>query len=215
MDLRLAIAQQFGNPRGVLGDVVGRVMARGNGAFNVWVYAEIRRRSDPGAVSRVLELGHGPGVGLELLLAAYPEASVHGLEQSEAMIAQATKRNRAAVDAGRLELELGDATTVRSLGPFDLIAAVHVIYFWPDPLAPLTALREALTPGGTLAIGMLLRGDMPKGARENFPKFETRLYETEDDVREQLAAAGFLAVDVAVKPDAPGRNGLLVLARTS
>ena len=60
---------------------------------------------------------------------------------------------------------------------------------------------------------MLLRGDMPKGARENFPKFATRLYETEDDVREQLAAAGFLAVDVAVKPDAPGRNGLLVLAR--
>jgi len=77
---------------------------------------------------------------------------------------------------------------VRSLGTFDLIAAVHVIYVWPDPLAPLTALREALTPGGTLAIGMLLRGDMPKGARENFPKFATRLYETEDDVREQLVA---------------------------
>ena len=52
------------------------------------------------------------------------------------MIAQATKRNRAAVDAGRLELETGDATTVRSLGPFDLIAAVHVIYFWPDRRAP-------------------------------------------------------------------------------
>jgi SAM-dependent methyltransferase len=215
MDLRLAIAQQFGNPRGVLGNVVGRVMARGNGGFNVWVYEEIRRRSDPGAVSRVLELGHGPGVGLELLLAAYPQASVQGLEQSEAMIAQAARRNRAAVDAGRLELELGDATEARRLGPFDLIAAVHVIYFWPDPLPPLAALREALTPGGTLAIGMLLRGDMPKGARENFPKLATRLYETQDDVRGQLGAAGFLTVDVVVKPDAPGRNGLLVLARAS
>jgi trans-aconitate methyltransferase len=190
-------------------------MARGNGGFNAWVYAEIRRRSDPGAVSRVLELGHGPGIGLELLLAAYPEASVHGLEQSEAMIAQATRRNRAAVDAGRLAFELGDATEARSLGPFDLIAAVHVIYFWPDPVAPLTALREALAPGGTLAIGMLLRGDMPRGARENFPRFATRLYETEEDVREQLAVAGFPAVDVVVKPEAPGRNGLLVLARAS
>ena len=38
-------------------------MARGNGAFNVWVYAEIRRRSDPGAVSRVLESGLVPGSG--------------------------------------------------------------------------------------------------------------------------------------------------------
>jgi SAM-dependent methyltransferase len=131
------------------------------------------------------------------------------------MIAQATRRNRAAVAAGRLALELGDATEAPRLGPFDLIAAVHVIYFWPDPLAPLTALREALAPGGTLAIGMLLRGDMPRGAQENFPKLATRLYDTEDDVREQLAAAGFLAVDVAVKPDAPGRNGLLVLARAS
>lgn len=215
MDLRLAIAQQFGNPRGVLGRVVGRAMARGNGGFNSWVYAEIRRRLEPGAVSRVLELGHGPGVGLELLLAAYPEASVHGLEQSEAMIAQAGRRNRAAIDAGRLRLELGDATDAPRLGPFDLISAVHVIYFWPDPVPPLTALREALTPGGTLAIGMLLRGDMPSGARKNFPKLATRLYETEDDVRAQLAAAGLPDVDVAVKPDAPGRYGLLVLARAS
>ena len=213
MDPRLVFARQFGNPNGLLGEVVGRIKAKGNRGFNTWVYAGIRDRIDPAAVTRVLELGHGPGVGLKLLLAAYPETKVCGLEQSKSMIAQATNRNRAAVDAGRLDLHRGDATEVRSLGSFDLIAAVHVIYFWPDPLSPLTALREALTPGGTLALGMLLHGDMPKGPRENFPKIGTRLYETEDDIRGQLAAAGFTAVDVQVKPDAPGRNGLLVLAR--
>ena len=62
---------------------------------------------------------------------------------------------------------------------------------------------------------MLLRGDMPKGARENSPKVATRLRDRGRHFREQLAAAGFLAVDVAVKPDVPGRNGLLVLARAS
>lgn len=215
MGLRVAVARQFGNPNGFLGELVGRMMAKGNRGFNAWIYAEIRKRIDQGAVSSVLELGPGPGVGLELLLAAYPEASVLGLEQSKSMIAQASKRNRAAISAGRLDLRMGDATQAPSLGSFDLIAAVHVIYFWLDPLPPLTALRQALTPGGTLALGMLLHSDMPKGARENFPKIATRLYETENDVRGQLAAAGFGAVEVLVKPDPPGRNGLLVLASTA
>jgi hypothetical protein len=90
---------------------------------------------------------------------------------------------------------------------------VHVIYFWTDPLPALMALREALTSGGTLAIGMLLHRDMPRGARKNFPKLATRLCDTVDDVCAQLSTAGFTGIDVLIKPDAPGRNGLLVLAR--
>jgi SAM-dependent methyltransferase len=213
VDLRTAVAQHYGNPKGPLGHLVGRLMARGNSGFNAWLVAELGQRLQASAVRRVLELGHGPGVGLERLLTAFPDAEARGLEQSPAMVAQAARRNRTAIADGRLRLERGDATEAGRLGPFDLVAAVHVIYFWPDPTAPLAALRAALAPGGTLAIGMLLRADMPRGAREQFPKLATRLYDSDEDVRAQLAAAGFDDVDVVVKPDAPGRNGRLVLAR--
>jgi SAM-dependent methyltransferase len=94
-----------------------------------------------------------PALG-SALLAAFPDAAVFGLDRSAAMVAQA---NRAAIDAGRLQLQRGDIADSASLAPLDLIVAVHVIYFWPDPVTPLSALRAALGPRGMLALGYLGR----------------------------------------------------------
>jgi trans-aconitate methyltransferase len=213
MDPRLAFARQFGNPSGVLGGIAGRAMAKGNAGFNTWLVGSLAEQVPPAGVGRLLELGHGPGVGLGLLLAAFPDAAVFGLDRSAAMVAQATARNRAAIDAGRLQLQRGDVADSASLAPLDLIVAVHVIYFWPDPVTPLSALRAALAPRGTVALGYLPRPHMPKRAQQFFPRIGARVYETDDDLSDQLRAAGFANVDVRVKQDAPASGGRLVLAR--
>ena len=212
-DPRLAYARQFGNPSGVLGSIAGRAMAKGNAAFNRWLVGTLSAQVPPGGVGRLLELGHGPGVGLDLLLRAYPDTAVFGLDRSAPMIAQATARNRAAIDAGRLQLEHGDVAAIGKFAPLDVIVAVHVIYFWADPVTPLSGMRAALTADGTLALGYLPRPHMPKPAQQFFPRIGARVYETDDDLSEQLRAAGFANVEVTVKPDAPGSGGRLVLAR--
>jgi SAM-dependent methyltransferase len=107
------------------------------------------------------------------------------------MLAEATSRNRAAIAADRLRLVRGEAGEVSAFAPLDMILAVHVICFWADPVAPLEQLRAALAPSGVLALGLLLQSDIPARARESFPQIGGRVYETEDDVRRVLHAAGF------------------------
>jgi SAM-dependent methyltransferase len=215
MDPRLAFARQFGDPRGLLGTVVGRMMARRNAGFNEWLVQDLAQRVPSNGVRRLLELGHGPGVGLGLLLAAYPDAEVIGLDRSAAMVAQASSRNRQAVRSGRLELHRGEVAEAGRFAPLDLIVAVHVIYFWSNPVEPLEALRGALSADGVLALGYLLRERMPKPAQQNFPRIGGRLYDTDADLTEHLNAAGFDQVEVVVKPNAPVSGGRLVLAQGS
>jgi trans-aconitate methyltransferase len=207
------VARQFGYPQGLVGRLIGRGMARGNGDFNAWVVRSLHAQLGPDAVTRVVELGPGPGVGLACLLDAFPAARIWGVEQSSAMLGQARRRNAAALAAGRLELVQGDASTAQRFAPLDLILAVHVLYFWPTPVEELTRLRGALGTHGALALGYQLGPDMPPVARQQFPRAGHRLYGADDEVRQVLTEAGFTRIDIAVKGPADAPHGRLALAR--
>lgn len=207
--LKLNIARQFGDPKGLVGRVVGKGMAKGNAGFNGWVVDTLRADIEP---RRILEFGFGPGIAIASLLKAFPTAEVFGVDRSAAMVTEATSRNRAAIAAGRLRLIRGDAGAVSAFAPLDLIMAVHVVYFWADPVAPLKQLRAALAPSGVLALGLLLKDDMPARARENFPQIGGHVYATEDELRDVVLAAGFTSVEFRTKPDAPALSGRLALA---
>src|SRR6266545_4095218 len=187
------LARQFGYPRGL----VGRLVARGNRDFNTWVVQSLRKRRDLDGVTRVVELGPGPGVGLACLLDAFPRAQVWGVDQSSAMLGQARRHNTSAV---------------QGFAPLDLIVAVHVLYFWPDPVREITLLRAALAPTGTLALGYQLRPYMPRMAQQQFPRAGHRVYEADDEVRYVFTEAGFTDVEIVVKGPADAPHGRLALA---
>ncbi|HEX5121453.1 MAG TPA: SAM-dependent methyltransferase, partial [Pseudonocardiaceae bacterium] len=81
----MGLAQQFGHPSGLLGAIVGRGMAKGNAALSRWVVEQAAAHHEP-PVRRVAELGPGPGVGLEALLAQFPDAQVWGVDRSSVML---------------------------------------------------------------------------------------------------------------------------------
>jgi hypothetical protein len=54
----VGLAHQFGRPRGVLGALVGRGMARGNAALSRWVVQQAAELRDA-PIRRVAELGCG------------------------------------------------------------------------------------------------------------------------------------------------------------
>lgn len=207
----MGLAQQFGHPSGVLGAVVGRGMAKGNAALSHWV---VDRAADHlgGAPERVAELGPGPGVGLEALLAKFPDAKVWGIDISSVMLSQSRKRNRAAVEAGRLTLLEGGIATVGACAPADVVMANHVLYFWKDPVAELAELRSFLRPGGLLALGYQLRPNMPAMAQKRFPAAGHRLYETEAEVTAVAMAGGFSSVVHEVKGPAEAPEGRIMVA---
>jgi SAM-dependent methyltransferase len=93
----------FGRPKGVLRKLGGVIMARTNRAIAARVVELLNIRPS----DRVLEVGFGPGVGIQLLAEKATSGEVAGIDCSEEMVEQATARNAAAVECGRVELQLG------------------------------------------------------------------------------------------------------------
>ena len=208
------VARQFADPHGVLGWLIGRGMARSNGDFSRWAVLQMQQhlKQPP---RRIVEIGPGPGIGLEELLRRFPQAQVWGIDRSPEMLRQSRRRNRGAVDAERLSLVQGDVSAVRDLASVDLVAANHVLYFWRDPQQVLTTIRECLGPGGSIAVGYQLRQNMPGFAQKQFPREGFRLYDSEREVEALLEAAGFLGISHHVKGPADRVEGWLGLAATA
>jgi len=186
-------------------------MARGNAALSRWV-VEQAAAHHPDAVTRVAELGPGPGVGLEALLARFPDAQVWGIDVSSVMLSQSRKRNRAAVAAGRLTLLEGGVPALSASTPADIVMANHVLYFWRDPAAEMAQIRGFLRPGGLLALGYQLKQNMPAMAQRRFPPAGHRLYDTDDEVTRLAISAGFGSVTHLVKGSVEAPEGRVMLA---
>jgi len=186
-------------------------MAKGNAELSKWVVQQASAHHGA-EVRRVAELGPGPGVGLEALLAQFPKAQVWGADISSLMLSQSKKRNRSAMSDGRLTLVEGGVSALSASAPADIVMANHVLYFWQDPVAEMTQIRGFLRPGGLLAVGYQLKQNMPAMAQRRFPPAGHRLYDAEDDVSRLATAAGFGSVTHLVKGSAEAPEGRVMLA---
>ena len=187
-------------------------MARGNADLSRWVVEELSAQRP--APRRIVELGPGPGVGLQHALQTFPQASVWGIDLSPEMISQARGRNRAAVDEGRLKLIIGGVEQLGAIAPIDIVFANHVLYFWHEPTRELETIRGSLAAGGMLALGYQLKQNMPPMAQKYFPRDGHLLYRSDDQVDAVVRAAGFVDIEHRVKgsPDAPeGRLALVTV----
>jgi SAM-dependent methyltransferase len=149
--LALAIRSQFVRPRGFAGRLVGWEMAlrSSNRKRNAWAVGLLG--VEP--TDRVLEIGFGPGIAIRELSRRATRGLVCGVDHSEAMVRQATKRNRAAVRAGRVALRRGSAEHLPAFEePFEKVLAVNNMGMWREPEERLKELRGLMRPGGRLAI---------------------------------------------------------------
>jgi cyclopropane fatty-acyl-phospholipid synthase-like methyltransferase len=148
MGLRSAIVSQFEHPRGLLGRIVGFILAgRGSNLVrNRWTVDLL----DPASGERVLEIGCGPGVALKLVLSR-ASVTATGVDHSALMIAQARRRNAKAARAGRLTLIQGTVDDIPATAdPFDKAFSINVIQF-VDQAAFAARMHALLKQGGTLA----------------------------------------------------------------
>jgi ubiquinone/menaquinone biosynthesis C-methylase UbiE len=163
--------RMFGRPEGLLGRLGGIILARANRPFAREIVALLNVR----ACAKVLEVGFGPGVGIELLAAAAPTGRIMGIDPSKAMVEQAARRNAAAITAGAVVLRQG---TVASMpfadDAFDTVLAINSMQVWPDALAGLREIRRVLAGGGRVALGFTPNSGQPRAG-----------------VTEMLASAGF------------------------
>jgi ubiquinone/menaquinone biosynthesis C-methylase UbiE len=102
---------------------------------------------------RVLEVGYGGGALARLLASRIGGGVVCGADPSPDMRALATRRNRRAVAAGRLDLRVGSAAaTGFPDGAFDHVVTVNTVALWPDLARGLYELHRVTRPGGDIVI---------------------------------------------------------------
>lgn len=184
---------QFGRPTGLWGRLAGRMMARtrSNHERAQWTISLLGIK--PG--DRILEIGFGPGIAIELASRLAVDGRVVGLDHSEVMIRQAARRNADAVRDRQVELHLGSVAELPPFEePFDKVFTINSIHFWEDPLQRLKDLRRVLKPGGMIAVTLQPRSRGATAAT-------TALIG--DELAAKLRSAGFTQVTVDIKQTRP------------
>ena len=151
LKIRSALVRQFSRPAGLLGRVVGLIMATrpSNLERNMRTLAQVDIQPD----DRILEIGFGPGIGIERAAELAKRGEVIGVDHSELMLRQASRRNATAIAAGRVDLRLGTAERLPEFSePFDKVIAINSYLFWTDPEGVLLGLRNRMKSGGTIAL---------------------------------------------------------------
>jgi ubiquinone/menaquinone biosynthesis C-methylase UbiE len=185
--VRGILMRMFGRPQGLLGRFGGIVMARTNRACTAWVIDLLDIQSN----DRVLEVGFGPGVGIQLLARRVGAGQVAGVDASAAMVAQARARNADAIERGRVDLRHGMVERLLfEANRFDKALAINSMQIWPDAGAGLQEIRRVLKPGGRIALG-----------------FTPYSGQSKSGVSDRLTAAGFAGARLV-----EGRTGFCVLA---
>ena len=172
---------QFHRPRGLAGLVVGWEMALrpSNRRRNHWAVSLL----DVQPTDHLLEIGVGPGIAIREAARRATRGHVVGIDHSAEMVRQATRRNHAAVRAGRVELR---QAAVDVLPPFnwifDKVLVVNSLGFWPGPVNRLVEIRSLMRDGGVIAIVSQPR--CPGATSEHTDRAER-------EIGQQLQAAGF------------------------
>jgi SAM-dependent methyltransferase len=183
---------QFAHPSGTLGWLVGQMMAFKNRERSEWVLSRLNLDED----DRVLEIGFGPGV--DIVRASVRAGYVAGVDPSEVMLRQASRRSASAISAGRVNLRLGAMPQL----PFENAAfhkafAINSYQFWPSKIESVHELKRVLAPGGRVAIAVQPRN---AGATDATSR------EVGREIAAMLESAGFTDVQIAFRAMKPVRT---------
>ncbi|MFC6991170.1 class I SAM-dependent methyltransferase [Haladaptatus sp. GCM10025707] len=153
--------RMFARPRGRLGRLGGRLMASSSTESTAWTLSLL----DPEPADSVLEIGFGPGLGVESALARVFDGHVVGVDPSRPMVEQAAARNEQALATGRTSLCRGDVEALPfEADTFECAFSTNSMQVWPDAQAGLKEIRRVCKPDGTVALSFSTHSGLSRDA---------------------------------------------------
>lgn len=189
MSIKQNIFAQFKKPHGCVGQLAGFIMANrpSNIDRNDWTLELI----DLQPTDQILEVGFGPGIAIEKTARIVQQGLVIGVDHSEAMLHQATKRNATAIAQGNVRLILGTINTLETPdNTFNKIFSSNVVQFWDNHEKEFARLYDLLSPSGKIATTYMPR-------HKNATNSDTK--KKADEIVESLKAVGYKNIQIREK----------------
>lgn len=185
------IGLQFGEPRGPVGKICCLIMNRINRAMYKNILMQLGTKKYFGN-KKILDIGCGNGYMIKKLYRR-TGADIYGIDISEDMVLAAKKRNKKAVDKGKLSVSLGDVCTLDfESGSMDIVTSVNTIYFWNSPQQGLEEICRVLKKSGVFYNAVYSKQWLQK---LSYTKKGFRFFELED-YTELGRKAGFSKVTI-------------------
>lgn len=144
---------QFACPQGMLGRLAGRVMAVKNSGMNRFAVETLNVKPE----DQVLEIGFGHGHAIQMIAERASKGYVAGIDISDVMIRQATKRNLGFIKSGLVELSQASIANIPyEYARFDKVLAVNNYQLWPNAEHNLTEIQRVLSENGLLVLCLRL-----------------------------------------------------------
>jgi cyclopropane fatty-acyl-phospholipid synthase-like methyltransferase len=161
-------------------------MIKGNKAN----YEKLIKDLDLQPGDKLLEIGYGPGLGINMIAKACTSCIIHGIDFSKLMYQRARRYNKQYLDDSSVLLQYGDflKTPVVS-SEYDKIFCLNVVYFWNELQEPFKKVLSLLKAGGTFYIYMADRDALKKAPDAVFNKYSI------EQVVDALKSVGFANVE--------------------
>ena len=186
--LREFIATQFKKPSGLFGIFTSDLMAKNNQKN----YHRLIKDLNLQPQNKVLEIGFGPGIGIQMIAEQCPTCTIEGIDFSKLMYKRATRYNKQYIEEGKVQLQYGDFLTASvAHNDYDKIFCLNVVYFWNELMAPFGKVLSLLKKGGSFHVYMADRAIL---LGKRIPDSVFNKYSIEQVV-EALKAVGFSAVE--------------------
>lgn len=187
--MHVFLSKHFKKPEGLLGRFVSRMLIK----FNSAVYDAIEKKAELSNNLNIFEIGYGPGYGITYLSSKY-ELNYSGIDFSELMFKQATKRVKRSRLEGQVNLDYGDFLESNyPSGKQDRVIFSNVTYFWDDLTLPFSKIQKMLRKDGKLVFYM---SGADRLKERDFTSTEHFIHHEIGDVKEKLMEVGFKNVEV-------------------
>lgn len=168
------LAKQLGNPEGIIGIEVAKMM----NATNIGMTKHTIESLNLDVNDVVLELGHGNCGHLSFLMNQSENLKYFGLEISELMQQEARKSSLNYIENNSADFRLYNGTEIPfDNASFDKIFTVNTLYFWQNPDFLLNEIYRVLKPNGVFALTFADKSFMEKLP---FTPFGFNLYSLND-----------------------------------
>lgn len=185
---RKIIESHFRKPRGLVGIFTSNLMIKGNMSN----YHVLLKDLDVQPDEKIMEIGYGPGKGIELISNISDSCQIYGIDFSTLMYKKASTLNKGPIAVGQVKLFRGDFMRT-DIGEydFDKIFCINVVYFWSKLQPPFEKIRLLLKEGGSFHFFMAHRDFLlkMKASDDIFSKH------TIQEVVTALRLSGFKEID--------------------